>query len=55
MMNYSILADDDVSKMYYYVDVDSMTKIMIQKEMVLMNYSKQEKVTAKENLYNKIV
>lgn len=54
MLNYSILCDNDISKMYYNVDVDTMTKIMIQKEMVSMLSSNLEKVVSRENFTNKI-
>jgi hypothetical protein len=55
MINYSIICEDDLGKIYYNVDVDAMTKLMIQKEMVLMSASNLEKIQARENLRNRII
>lgn len=55
VINYSVICDNEVSKMYYNVDVDAMTKLLIQKEMVLMCASNTEKVLARENFTNKMI
>ena len=55
VLNYSILCDSEIQKMYLNVDVDSMTKLYIQKEMILMCSSNQEKVTARESFEQKII
>ena len=49
MINYSLLCDEDLSRMYYYVDVDAMTKLIIQKEMVQMTASSIEKIQARDH------
>lgn len=55
MVNYSVVCDEDLSKMYYNVDVDAMTKLMIQKEMVFMTASNIEKIQARENFTNRVI
>jgi len=55
MLNYSVTCDSDIGKMYYNVDVDTMTKLMIQKEMILICSSNLEKVQARENFTNRII
>lgn len=55
MINYTILCDNDIGKLYFNVDVDAMTKLLLQKELILMLSSNLDKVNARENFTNKII
>jgi len=55
IINHSVICDNDVGKLYFNVDVDAMTKLMIQKEMVIITSSNLDKVNAKEHFTNRII
>lgn len=53
--NLSYLTDNDISKIYYHVDVDAMTKLCIHKQL-LSFYSQQiDKLNIRESFEKKIV
>ena len=55
IMNYTLICDNDIGRMYYNVDVDAMTKLMLTKELVAMTSGNLEKITARENFTSRII
>lgn len=55
IINYSLECLSDLSKIYYNVDVDTMTKIMINKELLAYYSSNTEPLKIEENLSTKII
>lgn len=55
IFNYSLQTTSDISALYYSVDVDSMTRLLIMKELTTICGSSQDKILARENILKKLV
>lgn len=55
IINYSIECISDLSKIYFNVDVDTMTKIIINKELLAYYNYNTDPLKIEENLSNKII
>ena len=55
MINYTVLCENDIGRLYFNVDADAMTKLIIQKEIILMTNSNLDRVNARENFQTKII
>lgn len=55
IFNISYSIESDIGKVYYHVDVDTMTKFMIHKELFQFYSNAVEKITIKESIKTKII
>jgi hypothetical protein len=55
VFNVSYEVESDISKLYYQVDVDAMTKLIAQKELLYFYSNQIEKIPIRENIEKKIV
>ena len=55
LFNLAYFIESDISKVYVNVDVDTMTKHIIHKELLQFYNHSLEKLTVKENLINRII